>query len=302
MKGHINATCPNRYTTRFRDLDRYSDCERCNSRLHRTNECPSWWRLYEYVTDEENTRVTKLREEKKTLALGNGGEGYIGDDPWCYNCGSRGHWGDDCDELPHRDHRPEEPSAFSLENIRSGPFYDPNKESIKKARIDDNKVEEYLGYNDWAKGIPEDVGKQSRKKNKARLERREQEQEQGDEDDWFGRPGREIRIRGEARRGIADENGTRKGSKMSFGKSIVDAGKRLGIQDSKPPSLLSRISDDRRTGDVRPRGSRDRRDDDHRHYSRDDRDHRNRPRRDRDRDREYDDERNRPRYRGGYAR
>ena len=57
-------------------------------------ECPSWWRLYEYVSDEERSRLVKVRKEKKDLELGGGGEGYIGDDPWCYNCGGIGHWGD----------------------------------------------------------------------------------------------------------------------------------------------------------------------------------------------------------------
>jgi len=28
------------------------------------------------------------------MKLGQGGEGYVADDEWCYNCGNPGHWGD----------------------------------------------------------------------------------------------------------------------------------------------------------------------------------------------------------------
>lgn len=34
------------------------------------------------------------RRQKVDLELGGGGEGYIGEDEWCYNCGGDGHLGD----------------------------------------------------------------------------------------------------------------------------------------------------------------------------------------------------------------
>ena len=46
------------------------------------------------MTDEERLQIAELRKGKKDLQIGNGGEGYVGCDPWCYNCASMGHWGD----------------------------------------------------------------------------------------------------------------------------------------------------------------------------------------------------------------
>lgn len=57
------------------------------------------WRLYEYLTDDGKTSTLSVRETKRDLPLGQGGEGYIADDEWCYNCGNCGHWGDVSDSL-----------------------------------------------------------------------------------------------------------------------------------------------------------------------------------------------------------
>ena len=92
----------------------YDDCDRCGSNGHQTNvrrnrllstdqsftanlvvqECPTIWRLYEYVTDHEREAILRHRESRQPLALGRGGEGYIASDEWCYNCGNTGHLGD----------------------------------------------------------------------------------------------------------------------------------------------------------------------------------------------------------------
>ncbi|KAF9058228.1 hypothetical protein BJ165DRAFT_1426528 [Panaeolus papilionaceus] len=71
------------------------------------------------------------RLEKKGLLLGKGGEAYIADDEWCYNCGGVGHWGDDCDDarVPPHDH-----SAFSAYNVMKSPFWDPTSESQHKTQ------------------------------------------------------------------------------------------------------------------------------------------------------------------------
>lgn len=50
--------------------------------------------MYEYVDDSEREHVMKLRKAKENAVIGEGGEGYIGDDMWCYNCGMDGHLGD----------------------------------------------------------------------------------------------------------------------------------------------------------------------------------------------------------------
>lgn len=62
--------------------------------LTNEQECPTLWRLYEYLTEEEKHHSLRTRRDKSNLILGEGGEGYIADDEWCYNCGSCGHWGD----------------------------------------------------------------------------------------------------------------------------------------------------------------------------------------------------------------
>lgn len=46
------------------------------------------------MTDEDRARLLDERRSKRDLELGKGGEGYIAEDEWCYNCGEVGHWGD----------------------------------------------------------------------------------------------------------------------------------------------------------------------------------------------------------------
>lgn len=50
--------------------------------------------MYEYVSDGERLEILHARESKRHLSIGEGGEGFIGQDDWCYNCGAMGHWGD----------------------------------------------------------------------------------------------------------------------------------------------------------------------------------------------------------------
>lgn len=50
--------------------------------------------MYEYVSDAQREAILKSRKGKELLSLGDGGEGYIGDDEWCYHCGGDGHLGD----------------------------------------------------------------------------------------------------------------------------------------------------------------------------------------------------------------
>ncbi|CDO68458.1 hypothetical protein BN946_scf184760.g14 [Trametes cinnabarina] len=183
--GHINRDCPNRAATRAGAYTHYQDCNRCGARTHQTNECPTLWRIYEYVGDEERQEILREREAKRTLALGQGGEGYIATDEWCYNCGGCGHLGDDCNDRPKPFDAPREPSAFSLYNILSGPFSSEAPRPSKRVPRDWETASAFAdGYGFVA---PMDVGKQGRKKERARLERRAREIEADeDEDDWFG--------------------------------------------------------------------------------------------------------------------
>ena len=57
-------------------------------------ECPTLWRIYDYLSDKERDLALEDREAKKNLALGLGGEGYIGSVDWCFNCGDGDHLGD----------------------------------------------------------------------------------------------------------------------------------------------------------------------------------------------------------------
>ncbi|TFY50624.1 hypothetical protein EVG20_g11416 [Dentipellis fragilis] len=98
MRGHINRNCPNRYSAR---ANNYDDCDRCGSSAHNIKECPTIWRLYEYLTDSERSTALVSRDEKVALKFGEGGEGYIARDEWCYNCGGSGHLGDVSFIHPH---------------------------------------------------------------------------------------------------------------------------------------------------------------------------------------------------------
>ena len=62
--------------------------------------------MYTYVEDDARQDALRVREGKSTLPLGEGGEGYIATDEWCYNCGGSGHLGDvrlPFSELPRTD-------------------------------------------------------------------------------------------------------------------------------------------------------------------------------------------------------
>ena len=50
--------------------------------------------MYEYVSDSQREAILAARKQKESLLIGQGGEGYIGEELWCYNCGDEGHLGD----------------------------------------------------------------------------------------------------------------------------------------------------------------------------------------------------------------
>ncbi|KAI0832815.1 hypothetical protein BC628DRAFT_1309582 [Trametes gibbosa] len=208
MKGHINRTCPNRSASRGGAYSHYQDCNRCGARTHQTNECPTLWRIYEYVADDERQEILHERESKRALPFGQGGEGYIATDEWCYNCGGSGHLGDDCTDSPKMFDVPQEPSAFSLYNMLSGPFFSEASQPSRRA------PREWETAGVFADGhgsvVPMEVGKQGRKKERARLARRAQEIEEGnDEDDWFDN----AHARGRSGGGGAGVGGQAKGSR-----------------------------------------------------------------------------------------
>ncbi|EGN93064.1 hypothetical protein SERLA73DRAFT_190229 [Serpula lacrymans var. lacrymans S7.3] len=316
MKGHINRTCPNRYSAAAA-TDKHDDCDRCGSTNHKTNECPTLWRIYHYVSDDERLLIIQSRAEKRGFALGQGGEGYIATDEWCYNCGNCGHLGDDCDEVPHIYDIPVESSAFSLHNTTSGPFFDPAAEPIRTHRGPrelQSEADKPPLNEDWGIDAPLNVGREGKKKDRARLEKRYREQDEEDPDDWFGKS-RMGRGRGKP----VEQPPPRSGG-LKFSTSMKDVGRQFmpapPDRNEKPPSLLARLGvTDNSSRKGQRRKSNEYRDPnpDTIHirgaakHSRDQDNGSSRSYRDREqdrrvRDRKYPKQEQGPRYRGGYNR
>ncbi|KAH9948756.1 hypothetical protein B0H21DRAFT_731833 [Amylocystis lapponica] len=297
MKGHINRTCPNRYSNRTAN-GQFDDCDRCGARTHNINECPTLWRMYEYVDDAERHTILLAREEKRTLALGQGGEGYIASDEWCYNCGGCGHLGDDCKVMPHPQDFPREPSAFSSYNTLSGPFSDISTSVRSKAKRAPRDWEVADTFAD-GRGFtaPMDVGKQGRRKERVRMEKRAQELEEAedDPDDWFGSARRNgaSHARGGARGSAQSKSG---GKKIDIGFASRDDGR---SKDNGRGRSLAAYDDlpgpSRETDTIQIRGASRRNDDRYGGSS-------GRHTRDRERDRGGRRDERGPRYKGGYSR
>ncbi|KAI0737683.1 hypothetical protein C8Q80DRAFT_1222737 [Daedaleopsis nitida] len=294
MKGHINKTCPNR----GKNGAYYSshDCDRCGARTHQTNECPTLWRIYRYVEDEVRQEILRDREGKRLLEFGQGGEGYIATDEWCYNCGECGHLGDDCTALPHHNDFPSEHSAFSLYNILSGPF---SSEASRPSKRPPRDWETASAFTDgFGSTLPMEVGRQGRRKERER-QARALEKMEDDQDDWFGAArssggerGKDKRPPGRGGNGGLKADGSGGGGKhIKFNFSSMDGDRdakrqRLDHVDLPGPSRETdsfQIRGAARKQSYSSASSRDRRD----RYS------------DRDRDRDRESQRG-PRYRGGY--
>ncbi|KAL6307200.1 hypothetical protein BKA93DRAFT_728235 [Sparassis latifolia] len=307
----VLITCPNRYSSRAGVSQ--SECDRCGARTHNTNECPTLWRMYEYVGDSERQTILVARDAKKTLALGQGGEGYIASDEWCYNCGACGHLGDDCRGLPYAPDIPREPSAFGSYNTVSGPFYDTSSASNEKRPPRDWEVAsafaDGFGFN-----APMNVGKQGRQKERARMEMRAKEiEEEERQDDWFARPNGRRSGEG-AENGQGQPKGYAGGKKIEIGLSSSNS-RRDNRRDNRDGVDRPRLVYDdlpgpsRETDSIRLLGAATKQYDD-RYGDRYSGSRRGRSR-ERDRGKHWDrrddrrDERRGergPRYRGGYAR
>ncbi|KAF8897508.1 hypothetical protein BD779DRAFT_382962 [Infundibulicybe gibba] len=294
MKGHINMTCPNRRSGWNSSINKFDDCGRCGSRTHNTNECPTLWRLYEYLSDKDQENLLQIRRKKRDLCLGQGGEGFIAEDEWCYNCGICGHLGDDCDQIIHAHDFPKEPSAFSIHNIMSGPFYDPSKLSSSVVRH---------GFRDWERDLPDgwgndaptNVGRWGRKKNMARMEKWAQEDARKDQDDWFDRSTNSTRRPSTTTLRDPPKRPNQIRMKLSATLNVND--QRFQQSDAPKPSLLERISDRKghyTSGYDRHEGSNSATTSQRRRDTRSERQYGDRPRSRR--------EDSGPRYKGGYSR
>lgn len=205
---------------------RNDDCARCSSSYHKTNECPTWWRLYEYLASEDQTRILARRLSKKDSKLGEGGEGYVADDEWCYNCGNPGHWGDDCHNLSNTRSLGEY-SAFGNNNVMSGPFFDPSQKP--KTSSSRSRTRDWERADQMFKGAP---GRQGRMKSMAALEKKSRQGED-DPDDWFGNNFSKSNR-------AAPRHPGREPKKISFGKSFKDE-RQHAAPGNRPPSLLARM-------------------------------------------------------------
>lgn len=234
MKGHINSSCPNRRLARSASSRQSEYCDRCSSSLHRSNECPTWWRIYEYLTEDERLDSLDARRRRKGLALGQGGEGYVADDEWCYRCGSSGHWGDDCCEQETYD-QPVEPSAFSSYNLTSGPF-DTSRQKEQAFISRNREFRESELASDWGANAPELVGRRAKKKAKAALEQtaRKQQEAENDSDNWFETAKKHS--------GEIQHPPQKVPKKLSFGTSL--RGRLSDPSTPSTPSLLDRLGDD----------------------------------------------------------
>lgn len=154
----------------------------------------------------------------------------------------------------------------------------------------------------WGDNAPENVGRQARRNNIAKMEKRAKEQAiEDDPNDWFGKSRNAQNHRAPPSSGSRAPVAPKK---ISFGKSFQGAGSQFQ-PPSSAPSLLDRLGDNYHRGDSRSRDyerSRDSRPRNRpdRNYGSQLRQDNRYPERDKDRYRRRDE--TGPRYKGGYSR
>lgn len=89
-EGHYRSQCPHKW--------KRVNCVVCNSNSHSRDRCPSIWRSY-FLLDSSSRRNLPVHKI------------------YCYNCGEKGHFGDDCWEYRSSRVPNEDGSAFSGENL-----------------------------------------------------------------------------------------------------------------------------------------------------------------------------------------
>lgn len=97
--GHYRSQCPHKWKRVY--------CTLCNSKKHSRERCPSIWRVY--LIKDQNKKNNSTGSMKKVPF----------DRIFCYNCGSQGHFGDDCDKRRSSRVPNDDGSAFSGDNLPS---------------------------------------------------------------------------------------------------------------------------------------------------------------------------------------
>lgn len=150
----------------------------------------------------------------------------------------------DCNEVPHVWDFPREPSAFSTHNTMSGPFFDPAAEPVQyRASFHDHGGDDMLPE-DWGMDAPSNVGKRGRKKDRAKLQKKFQEQETvSDSDNWFLNPAN-ARSRGTQPTPQSNETRPHTPKIMIFGASLKEDGRQFQSPlVPERPKLIDRIYD-----------------------------------------------------------
>ncbi len=199
------------------------------------------WRLYEYTTGEDRNRIIATRETKRHIKLGEGGEGHVGDDEWCYNCANPGHWGDVCFHFDQYFNPPDSPtkdcdtftqvfatedySAFSNANVVTGPFNGPvTKPQSLRSRS-------HMNDHGRSNNRLNPRGASWRGRPTAALQRQTMQSE-SDPDEWFSNPS--LRRDGPSCKRTKQDQGCHK--TFTFGKIIGVAKER-----HEPRSLMERM-------------------------------------------------------------
>ena len=95
--GHYRSQCPHKWKRVY--------CTLCNSKKHSRERCPSIWRVY------------LIKDEKNSSGHGSSMKKVPFDKIFCYNCGSQGHFGDDCGKRRSSRVPNDDGSAFSGDNL-----------------------------------------------------------------------------------------------------------------------------------------------------------------------------------------
>lgn len=125
-KGHFKNQCSEKKARTF--------CTQCESKNHSDERCPSIWRSY----------LTVNSDEKKALPM----------DIYCYNCASRGHYGDECFE-PRSSRTPNlNGSAYTGNNLPKELRQQYFTMLKKRAREDGDLYEQSLVTNHTPRAAP----------------------------------------------------------------------------------------------------------------------------------------------------